>query len=312
MANYFKFGSSTTHLMKHFYALLFVTISSLVIANPQAYEPTSPQVVYEMYIDVVEPIHKAYEAMTMLEHKPVFDGKQMELMFRESKSKLDDYHKERLHRNAYTAATVYLDGMKVINDSLLIPLLNEMKDIQTQDELSPLLERLNSIGLEEVPFAENYRDEIMNVIELFKKDWDAWLQQEIIFFSRLTASERNAIYESGFGQKGLNSVKRRFYTAKYFVVNMEKDIADSRVNTISASFKDLSLLPNYMITNVGDFVEQFDIVMENYRYEKSIEEGGDKMIYIKGGETNFEFVVKRIEVTIISKSSNTVKVKFFY
>ena len=298
--------------MKRIYTLFLVALSGIAIAQPKAYEPTSPQVVYEMFIEVVEPIHKAYEAMGMIDHKPVLDSEQMALMFKNSSHKLETFHKERLHRDAYTAAKIYLEGMSVINDSLLIPLLSEMEGVQTQEELGPLLERLHSVTLEEIPFADDYRTAIKTVIELFKKDWDKWLQQEIIFFSRLTAQERNTIYKSGFGEKGLHPVKRRFYSAEYFVVNMEKDVTDSRVNSITAAFKDLSDLPEFMINNVADFVEQFDDVLGDYRYIKTEEEGGDKIIYKKGAETDFMFVVKRVEVTIISKSSNTVKVKFYY
>jgi len=308
----FIFGRLTTYFMKRIYTLLLVAICGTAIAQPKAYEPTSPQVVYEMYIDVVEPIHKAYEAMVMLEHKPVLDAKQMKLMFDRSAHKLETFHKERLHRDAYTAAKIYLEGMAVINDSLLIPLLEEMKDVQTQEELQPLLGRLNSVALEEVPYGENYLADILRVIELFKEDWDKWLQSEIIYFSRLSAQERNKLYETGFGQDGLNSIKRRFYTAEYFVVNMKKDVADKRVASISASFKDLSKLRDFMINDVNEFVEQFDIVLENYRYVRSEEDNGDKIIYTKGSESDFVFVVKRVEVTIISRSSNTVKVKFFY
>jgi hypothetical protein len=118
------------------------------------------------------------------------------------------------------------------------------------------------------------------------------------------------LYETGFGEDGLRAVKRRFYTAEYFVVNMEHDVTDSRVNTIKASFHDLSQLPEWMINDTDEFVKHMDKVMEQYRYEKTVD--GKKITYAKAHETNFEFVVKKIEVKIISKSSNTLSVKFYY
>ena len=77
--------------------------------------PTSPQVVYEMFVECVEPIHKAYDRMSLSTSKPDMTATQLNTMLKEKMAKLETFHKERLHRDSYTAAKNYLNGIKEVN-----------------------------------------------------------------------------------------------------------------------------------------------------------------------------------------------------
>ena len=295
--------------MTRILTLLFTAITVFSFAQPTQYKPTSPQVVYEMYIESVEPIHKAYDRMSLSTNKPSMTAEKLNTMLKEKMAKLETFHKERLHRDSYTAAKNYLNGIKEVNAEL-IPVLQKIEAADPNADISAWLEELHDITIHEKPLASDYRDAIMKVIDMFKEDWDNWLSAEVIYFSRLTAEERNKLYETGFGEDGLHAVERRFYTAEYFVVNMEQDVTDSRINTIKATFHDLSELPEYMVNTTDEFIAQVDKVMDDYRYAKTEED--NKIIYSKGPGTNLKFVVKKIEIKVISESSKTLTIKFYY
>ena len=295
--------------MTRILTLLFTAITVFSFAQPTQYKPTSPQVVYEMYIESVEPIHKAYDRMSLSTNKPSMTAEKLNTMLKEKMAKLETFHKERLHRDSYTAAKNYLNGIKEVNAEL-IPVLQKIEAADPNADISAWLEELHDITIHEKPLASDYRDAIMKVIDMFKEDWDNWLSAEVIYFSRLTAEERNKLYETGFGEDGLHAVERRFYTAEYFVVNMEQDVTDSRINTIKATFHDLSELPEYMVNTTEEFIAQVDKVMDDYRYAKTEED--NKIIYSKGPGTNLKFVVKKIEIKVISESSKTLTIKFYY
>ena len=91
---------------------------------------------------------------------------------------------------------------------------------------------------------------------------------------------------------------------------MEQDVTDSRINTIKATFHDLSELPEYMVNTTDEFIAQVDKVMDDYRYARTEED--NKIIYSKGPGTNLKFVVKKIEIKVISESSKTLTIKFYY
>lgn len=295
--------------MTRILTLLFTAITVFSFAQPAQYKPTSPQVVYEMYIECVEPIHKAYDRMSLSTNKPSMTAEKLNTMLKEKMAKLETFHKERLHRDSYTAAKNYLNGIKEVNAEL-IPVLQKIEAADPNADISAWLEELHDITIHEKPLASDYRDAIMKVIDMFKEDWDNWLSAEVIYFSRLTAEERNKLYETGFGEDGLHAVERRFYTAEYFVVNMEQDVTDSRINTIKATFHDLSELPEYMVNTTDEFIAQVDKVMDDYRYARTEED--NKIIYSKGPGTNLKFVVKKIEIKVISESSKTLTIKFYY
>ena len=295
--------------MTRILTFLFTAITAFSFAQPAAYKPTSPQVVYEMYVECVEPIHKAYDRLSLSSNKPSITSTQLNTMLKEKMAKLESFHKERLHRDSYTAAKNYFEGIKQVNTELT-PVLQKIEAADPNANLSAWLEEMHDIAIHEKPLADTYKAAIANVIELFKEEWDNWLEAEVIYFSRLTAQERNRLYETGFGEDGLHAVERRFYTAEYFVVNMEHDVTDSRVNTIKATFHDLSELPEYMVNTSEEFIAQVDEVMENYRYERTTED--NKVIYKKAKGTNLAFVVKRVEIKVISESSKTLTIKFYY
>ena len=295
--------------MKRILTFLFTAITVFSYAQPAAYKPTSPQVVYEMFVECVEPIHKAYDRMSLSTSKPDMTATQLNTMLKEKMAKLETFHKERLHRDSYTAAKNYLNGIKEVNAELT-PILKNIDAADASADISAWLEELHDITIHEKPLADDYREAIMKVIALFKEEWDGWLEAEVIYFSRLTAQERNRLYETGFGEDGLHSVERRFYTAEYFVVNMEQDVTDSRINTIKATFHDLSALPEYMVNTSDEFIEHVDKVMSDYRYVKTKED--NKIIYSKAKGTNLMFVVKKIEIKVISESSKTLTIKFYY
>jgi hypothetical protein len=295
--------------MTRILTLLFTAVTAFAFAQPAAYKPTSPQVVYEMYVECVEPIHKAFDRMGLSSNKPSLTAVKLNTMVKEKMAKLETFHKERLHRDSYTAAKAYLEGIKEINLELT-PVLQKIEAADPNADISVWLEEMHDITIHEKPLADDYREAIMKVIELFKKEWDTWLEAEVIYFSRLTAQERNRLYETGFGEDGLHAVERRFYTAEYFVVNMEQDVTDSRVNTIKASFHDLSELPEYMVNTSEEFIAQVDEVMADYRYVRTKED--NKIIYSKAKGTNLMFVVKKVEIKVISESAKTLTIKFYY
>jgi hypothetical protein len=295
--------------MTRILTLLFTAVTIFSFAQPAAYKPTSPQVVYEMYVECVEPIHKAYDRMGLSTNKPSMTAAKLNTMLKEKMAKLETFHKERLHRDSYTAAKNYLEGIKEVNAELT-PILKNIEAADPSADISVWLEEIHDIAIHEKPLADDYREAIMKVIDLFKEEWDGWLEAEVIYFARLTAQERNRLYQTGFGEDGLHSVERRFYTAEYFVVNMEQDVTDSRINTIKASFHDLSELPEYMVNTSEEFIAHVDKVMADYRYVRTEED--NKVIYTKAQGTNLKFVVKRIEIKVISESAKTLTIKFYY
>lgn len=297
------------YYMKRILSFLFIAASVVAIGQPAAYKPTSPQVVYEMYVECVEPIHKAYDRMSLSTNKPSMTASKLNTMLKEKMAKLETFHKEKLHRDSYTAAKNYLMGIRDVNAELM-PVLEKIEAADPNADISAWLEELHDITIHEKPLADDYRMAIRKVIDMFKEEWDTWLEAEVIYFARLTAQERNRLFETGFGKDGLHAVERRFYTAEYFVVNMEQDVTDSRVNTIKATFHDLSELPDYMVNSTDEFIEHVDKVMTDYRYAKTKED--NKIIYSKGAGTNLMFVVKKVEIKVISESSKTLTIKFYY
>lgn len=286
--------------------LLLATIA--LNAQSQLFKESDPQIIYAMYVESVEPLHRAFENSLTIVHKPHFNGDDLIDLYRDCRHELETFHKDRLHRDAYVAADTYLKEVDTIVKQVA-PILDQIEEAQ-DDAIGGLIDQMQAITIQEKPIVDAYRKSMMKVIELFHESFETWLTDEVIYFSRLAAVDRNKLYDSGFGVRGLVAVKRRFYTAKYFVVDMKKDVTESRVRTIKASFDDLSTLPEYMVRNTKDFVAQVEEPLLRYNYEKSEEDG--KIIYSKGANTTFDFTVKEVHVRVISEESNTVSIKFVY
>ena len=290
--------------------LLSLFLLSMVIGNAQSevFEPSDPQVIYEMFVESVEPIHDLFDELNLTNSRPRYKGQDVLDLHSKARHRLETFHKDRLHRDAYTAALTYLDNMKPVGEELA-PVLDDLQ-IADEDALAELMARLHDITIKEKHHAEVYRTDIREVIDMFTETWDKWLEDEVIYFSRLTAHERNVLYESGFGEKGLKSVKRRFYSAEYFVLNMDQNVDETRINSIKASFHDLSTLPDHMVQNVDEFLTSVEEPLLRYGYTKEVKD--NVYTYSKGSETVFDFVVKRVVVTVHSRASNTLTIEFDY
>lgn len=288
-------------------SLLFLS-TTLLFAQSQVFKPSTPQIIYEMYVESVEPLHRAFEKSLTIVHKPNFSGNDLKKLFDNSRHALETFHKDRLHRDAYTAADNYLKSIS----PLIVEVAPILDAIAAADDaqISGLIAKMQDITIKEKPIADQYRENILKVIDLFKEDWAKWLSDEVIHFARLQAKDRNALYETGFGKTGLHAVKRRFYTADYFVVDMERDVTESRVNSIRARFEDLSKLPSHMVQNIDDFIAGVEEPLLRYHYEKTVDE--NLYTYSKGKNTTLDFVVKKVEIIVHSRQSDTVTIKFYY
>ena len=65
-----------------------------------------------------------------------------------------------------------------------------------------------------------------------------------------------------------------------------------------------------MVNTSEEFIAQVDEVMADYRYVRTKED--NKIIYSKAKGTNLMFVVKKVEIKVISESAKTLTIKFYY
>ena len=220
--------------MTRILTVLFTALTALSFAQPAAYKPTSPQVVYEMYVECVEPIHKAYHKMSLSSNKPSMTAAKLKTMVKESVNKLETFHKERLHRDSYTAAKTYLDGIKDVNVSVIL-VLESIESADPSVDISQWLEDLHDATIREKPLADTYRESILKVIDLFKDEWDNWLEAEVIYFSRDGENELVGINKSASGSiniqisdntideiRLLNQVTGKIYPESLFPENTRK------------------------------------------------------------------------------------------
>src|SRR5210317_414633 len=98
-------------------SIVFILTLS-VSAQSELFKESNPQIIYNMYIESVEPIHLTYDELNTTEYKPVLTGSNLLKMHADSRHRLETYHKDRLHRDAYTAAVLYLDNMEPLSQKL--------------------------------------------------------------------------------------------------------------------------------------------------------------------------------------------------